>query len=63
VLTRDERRSVHGDVAIAGEVWVVTIGGMRLQRRKARVKPSTTASGSSRVAVGSGTVGRKSMTA
>jgi hypothetical protein len=58
VLTRDESKSVHGDVAIVGEVWVDTIGGIRLHRRKARVKPSTTASGSSRVAVGSGTFGR-----
>lgn len=42
---------------------MVTGGGMRLQRRKARVKPSTRASGSSSVAEGAGTIGRNSMTA
>ena len=63
MITRDEMRSVQGDVAIVSEGLVVTGGGIRLQRRLARVKPSTTESGSSTVAEGIGTVGRTSITA
>ena len=33
VRTRDARSSVHGLLLIAGDVCLVTMGGMRLQRR------------------------------
>jgi hypothetical protein len=45
--TRDESRRVHGEDATMGEVWVMTGGGMRLQRSIARVNPSTMDKGSS----------------
>lgn len=46
-MTRDESRRAHGEDATIGDVWVMTGGGMRLQRSIARVNPSTMDKGSS----------------
>ena len=57
LLTRDVRRRVHGLLLMAWDAWFVTMGGMRLQRRYARLNASHTASGISVWYDGIGTAG------
>ena len=41
MLTREDTKRVQGELAMAGDAWVITVGGIKLRRRKARVNPST----------------------
>lgn len=63
VLTNDVISRDQGELETIGDACIVTAGGIRVQRRKARVKPSRIERGSSSSAVISGTAGRASTTA
>ena len=63
MLTREDTRRVQGELAMAGDAWVVIVGGIKLQRRKARVNPSTMERGSSSDAEMAGTSGKASINA
>lgn len=58
--TRDVMRSVHGELATAGDACAVTAGGIKLHRRNARVNPSMIDKGSSNAKEGAGTTGNSS---
>lgn len=57
VVISDVISSVQGEVAITEDVLVVTIGGIKLQSKNARVKPSRKANGSSVSGLGTGMTG------
>lgn len=54
------RRRVQGEVDISDEELAMTMGGVMVQRRRARVNPSMTAKGSSDCNEMGGTDGRES---
>ena len=61
--TREARRSVHGEFAISGDAWAVTMGGVKLHKRNERVNPSTTDKNNSVRRDWAGTAGRLSIVA